>query len=351
MYLSRSISYRLFCFLVLSVLAVGMYTSYAHPSGEDEAVSGETVLPDSRWSCGMPGGIPCPEDGRLLFEISMVLGQIYAVGETPYGDRTVFVVQEGMLLGSGIQAAVMPGGLDFRLTLSNGVLEIEQLLVLKTSDGQTVFMRNAGVGLHEKDVRVAMDFEAPGDGLYAWLNTGRFVARRVVDPHAMTMKLSIYDVADVEAADTVKVVKPTDRSPQPWDYRKGDPSEKRGELIISERVTLGKRIFVGASKRGIRHIIPITGGEFSGDIKGRIVEGGADYQLQADTFTLDARYLWQTDDGEVIIVRNAGTFGSFVPVFEAQVGGRYNMLNTGKFLSGDPSVGDGAVDLMMYTSH
>ncbi|MBN2163398.1 MAG: DUF3237 domain-containing protein [Pontiellaceae bacterium] len=343
-------SYRLFCFLVLSVLSGGEGSSYAHPVGEDDAVSGKMIVPASGWSCGMPDGIPCPEDGRLLFEISMELGQVYVVGETPYGDRTVFVVQEGKLTGSGIQAAVMPGGLDFQLALSNGVLEIEQLLVLKTSDGQTVFMRNAGVGLHENDVRVAMDFEAPADGLYAWLNTGRFVARRVVDPHAMTMTLSIYDVADVAAADAVKVAKPTDRLPQPWDYRKGDPSEERGELLISERVTLGQGISVGASKRGVRHIIPITGGVFSGDLKGRVVAGGADYQLQADTFTLDARYLWQTDDRELIIVRNSGAFGALVPSFETRVDGPYAWLNTGKYLSGDPEVGADAVQLNLYKS-
>jgi hypothetical protein len=32
--------------------------------------------------------------------------------------------------------------------------------------------------------------------------------------------------------------------------------------------------------------------------------GGADYRNLANPMTIDARYLWQTSDGEVIIVRN-----------------------------------------------
>ena len=41
---------------------------------------------------------------------------------------------------------MLSGGLDFQLTLSNGVVEIEQILVLRTSDGRYVYLRNAGTG-------------------------------------------------------------------------------------------------------------------------------------------------------------------------------------------------------------
>jgi hypothetical protein len=60
---------------------------------------------------------------------------------------------------------------------------------------------------------------------------------------------------------------------------------------------------------GRRRIIQILGGTFTGpDMKGRIVPGGADWQIvRADGFTeLDTRYTLETDQGELIYVQNAG---------------------------------------------
>ena len=57
--------------------------------------------------------------------------------------------------------------------------------------------------------------------------------------------------------------------------------------------------------------------------------------------TIDARYLWQTNDGEIIIVRNAGPFGSLVPTFEARADGKYSWLNSGTYLSSKSRNGGG----------
>ena len=75
-------------------------------------------------------------------------------------------------------------------------------------------------------------------------------------------------------------------------------------------MSLGASLSVGTSKRGRRNIIPITGGNVTGDITGKVLAGGADYQNLSNPMTIDARYLWQTNDGEIIIVRNAGPIGS-----------------------------------------
>ncbi|HEX6996301.1 MAG TPA: DUF3237 domain-containing protein, partial [Gammaproteobacteria bacterium] len=107
---------------------------------------------------------------------------------------------------------------------------------------------------------------------------------------------------------------------------------------------------VGESKRGPRNIIPITGGEVRGRISGKVLMGGADYQNLTPPAEIDAHYLWQTDDGEIIIVRNGGTFGSLAPSFETRVDGPYAFLNEGRFLSSNPSVGQGGVALTFYES-
>jgi hypothetical protein len=146
----------------------------------------------------------------------------------------------------------------------------------------------------------------------------------------------------------VRITKPAGVPPQPWEYRKADPSERRGGELIVETVTLSPSQTVGPSKRGPRNIIPITGGELTGRITGKVLPGGADYQNLSPPATIDARYLWQTADGEIIIVRNGGAFGSLVPTFEARVDGPYAWLNTGAFLSSNPAMRPGGVGLTFY---
>src|SRR5690606_41024653 len=77
---------------------------------------------------------------------------------------------------------------------------------------------------------------------------------------------------------------------------------------------------------------------------------GAHYQARSPPATIDARCLWQAADGEIIIVRNGGTFGSLVPTFEARVDGPYAYLNEGLYLSSNPAVGQGGVALTFYES-
>ena len=52
------------------------------------------------------------------------------------------------------------------------------------------------------------------------------------------------------------------------------------EFAFQLKVTLGEAYSAGETQHGQRTIIPITGGTFEGpDIKGTIINGGADYQL------------------------------------------------------------------------
>ena len=124
----------------------------------------KTLLPDAAWNCGMPEGIPVPEDGVLLLQAEIRLDNVYDVGRTPFGQRKVAVTQEGTMQGPRITAKVLPGGLDFDLGLANGGREVEQILVLQTSDNGYAIMRNAGTGVNGDDVRIVYDFEAPKTG-------------------------------------------------------------------------------------------------------------------------------------------------------------------------------------------
>jgi hypothetical protein len=72
-------------------------------------------------------------------------------------------------------------------------------------------------------------------------------------------------------------------------------------------VQLAKPLEVGRTARGLRRLIPIIGGEAVGDgWRARVLPGGADFQLVvSDTLAeLDARYVLETDAGDLIYVRN-----------------------------------------------
>jgi hypothetical protein len=120
-------------------------------------------------------------------------------------------------------------------------------------------------------------------------------------------------------------------------------------VVYTESVGIAAgSVAVGASKRGTRNIIPITGGTTTGRVAGSVLSGGADYQLIGATFDLDARYTLHTNDGELIIVRNCGPLGGLVPVFETRIDGPYAWLNANTWLSSDPGIGAGVVNLTIY---
>ena len=86
------------------------------------------------------------------------------------------------------------------------------------------------------------------------------------------------------------------------------PEAPELEFAMQLKVTLGEAYGIDNTQHGRRTIIPITGGTFEGpQLRGTIVNGGADYQLNAEGRTeLEAIYCIKTDDGIYIHVRNRG---------------------------------------------
>jgi hypothetical protein len=64
---------------------------------------------------------------------------------------------------------------------------------------------------------------------------------------------------------------------------------------------------VGQTHHGVRRLIPILGGQVQGDgWTARVLHGGADFQLILNPrmAELDARYMLETDGGDLIFVQN-----------------------------------------------
>lgn len=81
------------------------------------------------------------------------------------------------------------------------------------------------------------------------------------------------------------------------------------DFVFGLKATLGDAVVVGDTPEGLRRMIPIVDGSFSGrSLQGKVLGGGADWQfVRNDGVTVaEATYLLQTDDGVHIQVRNRG---------------------------------------------
>jgi hypothetical protein len=301
----------------------------------------------------MPAGIPGPASGELAFEATLMLGEVYDIGDTQFGKRALIEIKGGTLKGPEIDATFLDRGLDWQLTLPNGAVEVEQVNILQTSDGTNIYFRNCGTAPGAGDVRIVPDIEAPNSSRYAWLNTTKLAGTRTFDPTAKTMTMRVYKLPATPAAGggMVKVDEPAGLPDQTWECK--EPMGRQAGVVYTESVGIGGgSVSVGASKRGSRNIIPITGGTTTGRIEGGVLSGGADFQLSTGgEFILDARYTLKTKEGELIIVRNCGPIGALVPVFEARADGAYAWVNANTWLSSDPGIGVGVVNLTIYETN
>jgi hypothetical protein len=87
------------------------------------------------------------------------------------------------------------------------------------------------------------------------------------------------------------------------------PEPPKLEFAFEVRAKVAAPIVLGQVPGGTRRIIDVLGGTFEGPkIKGIVRPGGADWQIiRPDGFTdVDARYMLETDKGELIYVSNIG---------------------------------------------
>jgi Protein of unknown function (DUF3237) len=79
------------------------------------------------------------------------------------------------------------------------------------------------------------------------------------------------------------------------------------QFIFAAHAKVDPALDLGDVGKGVRRIVPIVGGDFSGPkLRGTVLSGGADWQIirHDGVAELEARYTLQTDDGALIYVRN-----------------------------------------------
>lgn len=109
-------------------------------------------------------------------------------------------------------------------------------------------------------------------------------------------------------------------------------------------VELAQPLEMGQGRAGTRRIIPIIGGRVTGQITGRVLNLGADWQtvFEDGLADLDTRYAIETEDSAVIEIRNLGFRHAPPEILAALSRGEdvasedYYMRTHARLESGDP---------------
>ena len=93
---------------------------------------------------------------RPLMMLQVVVAPPQRVGAVPHGARTIAPIAGGTFEGPRLRGNVVPGGGDWTLLRSDGVLELDLRITLETDDGALIYMTSFGVRHGPADVLAAL---------------------------------------------------------------------------------------------------------------------------------------------------------------------------------------------------
>jgi hypothetical protein len=99
---------------------------------------------------------------RLLMSLEVKVLLPERVGKTPQGERVIAPIGGGHFEGPRLRGVVLPGGSDWTLLRSDGVLELELRLALQTEDGALISFSSFGLRHGPPEVLAAL---ARGDAV------------------------------------------------------------------------------------------------------------------------------------------------------------------------------------------
>jgi hypothetical protein len=143
-----------------------------------------------------------------IFTIRSGLGGIQRLGDTPYGERRIIDIKDGTVEGPKLKGKVLPGGADWQIVRTDGVVHLTARYTIETDRGGLVLVNSEGYrhGPPEVMERLARDetvdpqlyyfrafmrFET-SDPLAAWLNRILAIGRGARENRAV--RLDVFEV-------------------------------------------------------------------------------------------------------------------------------------------------------------
>jgi len=100
---------------------------------------------------------------RLLLTLQVVVGPPQKLGEVPQGTRVVAPITSGSFEGPRLRGKVLPGGSDWTLLRSDGVLELDLRITMETDDGALIYLTSFGLRHGPPEVLAALARGEPVD--------------------------------------------------------------------------------------------------------------------------------------------------------------------------------------------
>src|SRR2546428_10097702 len=84
-------------------------------------------------------------NSRLLMTLHVIIEGAQKIGAVPHGTRVTAPISGGRFEGPRLRGRVVPGGGDWTLLRTDGVLELDLRLTLETDDGALIRMTSFGL--------------------------------------------------------------------------------------------------------------------------------------------------------------------------------------------------------------
>ena len=121
------------------------------------------------------GTRPADITSRQLMTVKIIAAPLQKIGAIPYGVRSFVPVAGGDFEGPRLRGKILPGGGDWLLLRSDGVLELDLRITLETDDHALIYMTFQGLRHGSPDdparyyFRTVPRFETSAEA-YAFLN-------------------------------------------------------------------------------------------------------------------------------------------------------------------------------------
>jgi hypothetical protein len=112
---------------------------------------------------------------RFLMTLQVAVVHPQKIGAVPHGTRVTAPIDHGEFDGPRLRGKVLPGGGDWTLLRSDGVLELDLRLTLETDDGALIHMSSFGLRHGPPEVMAAIARgESVDPSTYYFRTTPRF---------------------------------------------------------------------------------------------------------------------------------------------------------------------------------
>jgi hypothetical protein len=145
---------------------------------------------------------------KPILVVRAELGDILKLGATPYGERRIINILGGTVEGPRLKGKILPGGADWQIVRSDGVVDLRARYTVETETGGQILVNSEGYRHGPPEVmarlardetvdpalyyfRAAMRFET-ADPAAAWLNRILAIARGARENRAV--RLEVFEV-------------------------------------------------------------------------------------------------------------------------------------------------------------